>query len=224
MKLKRLNQGAKTKKILIIVGVVLVLLAIALAILLIPKAMEQQEQEKNADTIQGITMNVLPETTYYVGQEFNPTGAKIQVIKGAQSKTQFLDASDVEFSGFDSSVAVEKQVITVTYQGFTTSFTVTIKDYAPEKPTVVSIEVCDMPTTYSRTAWNEGGPIIKSAYLKLTYSDGSVVGSYKETPLLYSYIQPYDEVASGTNKTYLTIVYNEGGIEVSTTVTITITE
>lgn len=223
MKIK--NSNNKKKQILICVAVAIVLVvAIALGVYLISTHIEEQEQEKANNTVTGISIHITPKTEYLVGQEIDFTGLKIQLITSAIGNLKFVEYPNEEMSitGYDMSVA-GKQTVTVTYQGFSTTYKINVKEPEPEKPTLVSVEVCDMPTTYSRTDWNEGGPIIKSAYLKLTYSDGTVIGSYNETPLRYEYIEPYDVVQSGEYSTTLTITYIEGGISVSTTVTITIT-
>lgn len=177
--------------------------------------------------IQGITMSVLPKTTYYVGEALDLSSGKIQIIKDIQEGTYFLDLSDedVEISGFDSSAAAVDQVITVTYQGFTTTFKVNIKEIpvVQEKPTLVSIEVVDLISTYTVEKWNLNGLNPYGAYLKLTYSDGTVKGSYAETPLLWSYVDPISKV-DGPGTTEITVSYIEAGVKVSTVVTITITE
>lgn len=222
MKLKSRNNN---KTILIVcLAVVAALVIGAVVFMLVSSPAEEQDGKE----IVNISVDILPKLTYYVGEEFDPSGARLQVITSDSANSYFINCPNkkVTFSGFDSSKAVDSQVVTVSYEGFTTTITVKIKEVEkPEdKPTLTSIEVCDMPTTYSRDKWNEGGPIIKNAYLKLTFSDGSVVGSYAETPLLYDYIGPYDTVEEGETVTYLTITYTVRGITQSTTVTITITE
>lgn len=218
------NKGINNKTLLIIVVAVVALVAIVGSILLISKSIENQKKEEAQNEIIALVMNILPQkTTYYVGEEFDPTGAKIQVITADSSGIYFVDAEKVSFSGFDSSAPVEEQVITVTYQGFTTTFTVTIKEFSSGKPTLVSIEVCDLIDSYTVEKWNKNGANLYGAYLKLTYSDGSTKGSYEETPLLWDYVEPLSKVdKAGT--TTMTINYIEGGIVVSTTVSITITE
>lgn len=175
--------------------------------------------------ILSLTVTNKPKTTYYVGQEFDKTGMRIQVNTDKQATTFFVEADDekLSISGFDSSVAVENQVITVTYEGVSTTFTVTIKEMPAPKPTLVSIEVCNLIDTYTVEKWNKNGLNPYGAYLKLTYSDGTVKGSYEETPLLWSYISPLSRV-EGSGTTEITVSYVEAGIKVSAVVTITITE
>lgn len=218
---KRSNQ----KVILIVVAIVAAIAIIAGVVIGLSLKKQEEQKAEEEKVVTKITITSMPDTEYYIGEEANWSGLQIQAVTTSMDTTYFINypSHELTITGFDSETAGEK-VITVQYQEFTTTFVVTVKEYSTPAPTVVAVEVCDMPTSYSRTDWNEGGPIIKSAYLKLTYSDGTVIGSYAETPLLYSYIEPYDTVENGENVTYLTITYIEGGIAVSTTVTITITE
>ena len=166
--------------------------------------------------IQKIIVSIHPKTTYYVGQEFDPTGAKIQVVKDISEGDYFLSLTDegVEYSGFDSSVAAEEQVITVTYMGFTTTFTVTIKENPVAKPNLESIEVVGLTTTYTLADWNDGISI-KNVTLKLNYDNGTS----EEIPMKWNYVEPTEMMtAPGTTH----FVVNYGGK--TTIVTITITE
>lgn len=175
--------------------------------------------------ILSLTITTKPKTTYYVGQEFDKTGMRIQVNTDKQATTFFVEADDEKLiiSGFDSSAPAENQKITVTYEGVSTSFTVTIKELPKPAPTLVSIEVVDLISTYTVEKWNLNGLNPYGAYLKLTYSDGTVKGSYAETPLLWSYVDPISKV-DGPGTTEITVSYIEAGVKVSTVVTITITE
>ena len=166
--------------------------------------------------MQGITMSMLPKTIYYVGEALDPSGGKIQIIKDVQEGTYFLNLTDagVEVSGFDSSVAVEEQVITVTYEGFTTTYTVTIKEYPTAPPKLESIEVVGLTTTYTLADWQDGIGI-NGVTLKLTYDNGSS----EEISMKWNYIDPTEVMtAPGTTE----MVFRYGGK--TTTVTITITE
>lgn len=175
--------------------------------------------------ILSLTITTKPKTTYYVGQEFDKTGMRIQVNTDKQATTFFVEADDekLTISGFDSSAPAENQKVTVTYEGVSTSFTVTIKELPKPAPTLVSIEVVDLISTYTVEKWNLNGLNPYGAYLKLTYSDGTVKGSYAETPLLWSYVDPISKV-DGPGTTEITVSYIEAGVKVSTVVTITITE
>lgn len=218
-----LNQKKK-KKIALIVCISLVLvLAIVGVVLLLASSAEADKSDDNVVT--GISVYMYPNSLeYYVGQEFEPEGIKLQVTNKSAEHSYIVDnVNEMIFSGFDSSVANDSLPITVSYQGYSATFTVVIKDYEPPKPTLESIEVCDLVNTCTMERWNKYGPDIYGAYLKLTYSDGSTRGSYEETPLLWEYIEPLSKV-DGVGTTQMVIKYIDGGIEASTTVTITITE
>ena len=63
-------------------------------------------------------------TTYNVGETFDPTGLTIKMIYSDGSEVAITEG--FEISGFDSSTAMDDQIITVTYRGFMTTFTVDI--------------------------------------------------------------------------------------------------
>lgn len=242
MKYNRFSNKRNKTKILIIAGVALALVAILLAVLLIPKASVDPDKESNDKAIREIRMSVLPtKTTYYVGEEFDSSGAKIQVVTGAQAYNYFVNASDLEFSGFDSSSAVEEQVITVTYQGFTTSFKVCIREYengsgdagdsgnagtsgTPGTGNIQYIEICDMILTYSLYEWN-WGPSAYGAYYKITYSDGTVYGSLEDTPVSRAdFIEWHPMNEPGTTDVVVEFFDEATGTKIEITITVTITE
>lgn len=221
-------QNSKTKRnktliiILAIVVAVIVIAALVFGISLLVKNSSNNNGDDES-TVQGIVVNSAPKTEYYVGDEIDLTGLRIQIVTNKVGDLRFVDYPNDEMSvtGYDMSKSGE-QVITVTYQGFTTTLKINVKEYAAPDPTLVSIEVCDLIDTYTVEKWNKNGANLYGAYLKLTYSDGTTKGSYEETPLLWDYVEPLQKV-SGAGTTKMVIKYIEGGIEVSTTVTITIT-
>lgn len=214
----------KKKKITIIVCVsLIVILAIVGIALLLLNGNNGNPTKENITT--GISVYINPnKLEYYIGQEFDPEGIKLQVTNKNNEYTYIVDdLNEMTFSGFDSSVANEALSVTVSYQGYSTTFNVVIKEYENPQPTLESIEVCDLQTTYSVERWNKNGPNLYGSYLKLTYSDGSTKGSYEETPLLWDYVEPLSKV-DGAGTTQMVINYIEGGVVVSTTVIITITD
>lgn len=215
----------KNKKTLIIILAIVAVLMIAAVVFGISLSVKNSSNNNGDDesTVQGIAVNSAPKTEYFVGEEIDLTGLRIQIVTSKVGDLRFVDYPNDEMSvtGYDMSKSGE-QVITVTYQGFTTTFKINVKEYAAPDPTLVSIEVCDLIDTYTVEKWNKNGANLYGAYLILTYSDGSTKGSYEETPLLWDYVEPLQKV-SGAGTTKMVIKYIEGGIEVSTTVTITIT-
>lgn len=163
----------------------------------------------------GIYIVDKPQTTYYVGNVFNPTDLKIQVVTDIYETNYYIfaDDPDISFSGFDSSAPAEDQVVTVTYKGFSATFTVDIKAKT-EKPTLVSFEVLNLKNTYTMSRWNQNGLSISGATLKLTYSDNST----EEIPVTWNYVSALPKAdAPGT----ITITITYSGIAVEVPITIT---
>lgn len=132
-----------------------------------------------------------PKLTYYVGDEFSKTGTRVQVVTNSLSTNYFVYADDekLTFSGFDSSKPAENQVITITYEGVSTTFTVNIKAYGEPEPELQSIEIVDLIDTYSVEEWNEYGINLFGAYVKETYEgDPTPKGSYPETRLNWEHL------------------------------------
>lgn len=217
MKLQRRNN---TKIILIVIVAVLALAAIGFGIFAVVSSINAKKEAEAGKEIQQIIMSSYPDKNiYYVGESFDPKGAKIQVITKASSETSFVDYNQLTFSGFDSSVPSDKVTITVSYKGFTTTFDVVVRERESLSPTLTSIEVYNFETTYSLTEWNTYGPNSTGAKIKCIYSDGSVV---EDIVLKDKYIFDVTKLsAAGT--TQITIKYSDGVTTVELPVTITIT-
>ena len=238
-------ESGKNKKlkiaILIALAVVLVA-AIVIAIVATININSGTNGEDDDARIQSIGIATYPtKTNYYIGEDFDPTGLKIQVNTNSQANTYFVDWSKLTFSGFDSSSAVEEQVITVTYQGFTTSFKVCIREYengsgdagnsgnagtsgTPGTGNIQYIEICDMILTYSLYEWN-WGPSAYGAYYKITYSDGTVYGSLEDTPVSRAdFIEWHPMNEPGTTDVVVEFFDEATGTKIEITVTVTITE
>lgn len=220
MRLQSQNRKRTTIIIIVVVAVILIAALVIGAVLLLNKP-EQPAEEMKPDTILGIELSSKPrDTVYLVGAPFNPEGTKIQVLTHDQSKTYFVDYTQLSFSGFDSSSVGEK-VITVTYKGFTTTFTVTVKEVEQAAPVLTSIRMGDsFQTTYNKDYWNTFGPKLNTATLILTYSDGSEKEVYMES----GFCSGIDKNITSAGTTTFTVTCVDAGIVVSTTVTVTITE
>lgn len=170
-------QTQKQKNVIKLAKIAVIVLAIALIItavvLIVKNISDRKAEEAYNQEVRGISMNSYPvKLLYYVGDEFDPTGIRIQVLTNGQEYTSFVsDIRKMSFSGFDSSVPCEKLTITVTYEGWTTTFDVEIKEEPKPAPTVVDIELYGFKSTYSLEYWNEYGPSFSNAYLILVYSD-----------------------------------------------------
>lgn len=218
MKLQSQKQK-RTTAILIGVGTVALIAAIVLAIVLLVPNNDTGDGEMPLTTI-GINIASYPKTTYYVGEDFDSTGIRVQVVMSEQSETYFVDESQLTFSGFDSSVATESLTITVEYKGYTTSYKVEIKDKPAEVPKLTGIRLDDsFKTTYTLESWNTKGPRFRDVNLICTYSDGTE----KEIPMQAGYASGINLELTSAGTTSFKISYSEGGIQAETTVTVTIT-
>lgn len=220
----RLSSQNKKRKIIIAVivtVVVLALVAVGTIIFFNNDINNDGFEEKKPDSITTIEISSKPlKTIYHVGEEFNSEGIKVQVITNYMDESYFVDASQLYFSGFDSSSPVENQVITVSYKEFTTTFTITVKEFVTASPVLTSIRMGDgFQTTYTKDYWNMFGPKINTATLILVYSDGSE----KEVGMNSNFISGVNDVELG-GKTSFTVTYEDAGIVISTVVTVTITE
>lgn len=138
--------------------------------------------EPNPTDIVGITMSGFPNREYVVDDEFDPSGAKIQVLTHDMKYTRFVDHTQLSFSGFDSTAAVDEQVITVSYRGFTTSFTVKISERPSATPVAEGIEVFGFKDTYDKETWMFADYVVDGATLKVVYSDGSMSEEIRISP------------------------------------------
>ena len=157
-----------------------------------------------------------PERNYVVGQPFYAGEMQVQVVTNNIYTYYFIDATDpeLEISGFNSSEVAENQVITVTYRGVSTTFTVNIKPVPTPAPTLVSFEVVGLTDTYTMGVWNENGVSLYGAKLKLIYSDDST----EEVKLLGKYVSSLPVV---TEPGTITITITYSGIVVEVPITIT---
>ena len=215
MRLQSQNRKRTTIIIIVVVAVILIAALVVGAVLLLNKPEQPAEEMKPTDVV-GIEISSKPsQTVYHVGGEFDPTGTRIQVLTHDYSKSYFVDVSELTFSGFDSSEVVEEQVITVSYRGFTTTFTVQIKEPVSDNtPYLVSIEPKDLKTTYPKDEWNTYGPDYNGASLLLNYSDGTT-----ESVWIQNSWATQREIMDAPGKTYITIEYMGKSIEVEFTIT-----
>ena len=164
-------------------------------------------------------------TTFKVGDVADFSGLKIAVDRGAEGTKYLLyeeNKNMFTLSGFDSSVPAEQQVITIAYNGMTTTFTITIEAVAVQAPKLVSIHLGTYPKQ------------IFSVDDKFSYSDGVLVctyedGSTKEFPLTLEYMYGLENIVDYTGEHILVpgehvieIEYTENGVSVQTEYTITV--
>ncbi len=113
-------------------------------------------------TLSSISVKILPtKTTYTVGESFNQNGLTL-TAKYSDNSTQTI-TSGFTCSGFSSATTGTK-TITVTYEGKTTTFTVTVN---PALVTLTSISVKTMPTNTTYTvgeSFNQSGLTLTAKY------------------------------------------------------------
>ena len=103
-----------------------------------------------AITVTSIEVNSIGhKTTYTVGETLDVTGLKILVTK-SDSSTETVDVTPGMVTGFDSSAAAASQTLTITYEGKTTTYNISIT-----APSVYSITP-DTTGTYLFTAATVG--------------------------------------------------------------------
>lgn len=218
--MKLTSKKKRTKATLIVLAVVVAIIAIiGTVLLLISKS--NQDNEKEPGEITDIQFSAYPnKSTYYIGEEFDPTGVRVQVLTYDYDLSYFVDHTKLSFSGFDSSEANDALPITVSYKGFTTSFNIKIIEPQSATPTLTSYEVCNLKTEYPISMWNEYGIDVVGATLKFVYSDGSTKEDIYIQKHWFSGITKVDAPC----ELEVIIQYDDGGTLREIPVKITITE
>ena len=94
------------------------------------KGLQGTFQVNVVDKIKGISMNTEPnKVIYYYGEKLDLIGATISVVKSSGIKT--IPVTQNMISGYDANTS-GTQIITITYDGFTTKFIVKVNE--PEVP------------------------------------------------------------------------------------------
>lgn len=133
-----------------------------------------------------IVLSVLPtKTNYYIGEDFEFSGMKIQVIYKS-GRSEFIDVDSSMISGFDSKSPNKALPIFINYQGKITQTTLSIHDYPDYPKTLTGIALHSKPTLLAyKIGWQldvRGGIII------LNYDDGST----ESVLLLKEYVSGFD--------------------------------
>ena len=177
----------------------------------------EDDDEEKEDKITSVQVVGYPDKrTYYCGEWFDKTGLKVYAFYESGAYVNVVDACTI--TGFDSSVAVEQQTITVTYGEFTATFTITIKEVPKPVAAVQSVVLESLPKTQYKlgdTLEATGGVLI------CTYTDGTT----KKVDLTIGHISGFKyAMDSGVGEHTLTVIYRENGVRVDTTYKITITQ
>ncbi|MBQ3012935.1 MAG: bacterial Ig-like domain-containing protein [Clostridia bacterium] len=177
---------------------------------------------KQGNEIGHISISSTPnKTTYYVGEEADYEGLKITVTR-RNGKQTTVPISKCIITGFDNTEPAEKQTISVQYEGFIATFSITVKETPKPTSTLVGIYLEELPKIeYKADEWldTSGGVIVRE------YKDGTT----KRISLVNSYVYGWEAAQAAFEKGEkgpytLTVKYKEGGILVETTYEITITE
>ena len=181
------------------------------------------EVDLDAEPTQIYVANMPTVTSYYVGDVANYAGLVIGVMEQNSSgfKLPYDEYSEeLTITGFDSSVAVAEQVITVTYKEYTTTFTIEIKELIVGTH-LVGITVNPLPT---KTVYKKGEALDYSGgRIVCEYSDGSTkVIKFVENGVQ---ITGFGAVSNIVGDHEITVEYfDDNGGHATTTFTITITE
>ncbi len=206
------NNNNKIKYIAIIAGAVALLAAVIF--LLIPALTQRPED------IVGIAVREsgLPtKTTYFVGEEANWDGLRVTVTR-RNGETFEVRANKCRITGFSSEAPVEKRVITVTYEGHSTTFSVAVKAAPKADPVLTGIRLDPKPKTQYKVGERldtSGGYVVRE------YADGSTV----KVNLLPTDIEEDFNAIRNTPGTYtLTVKYRENGVIKTCTYQVTISK
>ena len=146
--------------------------------------------------VTGIEIKTAPsKTTYVKGENLDLTDGTITVTyEDGTSAEVPMTSSEVQVTGYDSNT-VGEQTLTVTYQGQTTSFTVTVKNE------VTKIEIKNAP---SKTTYIKGENLeLSDGTITVTYEDGTSA----EIPMTSSEVQVTGYDSNTVGEQTLTITY-----------------
>ena len=139
--------------------------------------------------------NVPSKTTYIKGENLELTGGTITVTyeDGTSSEVP-MTSSEVQVTGFDNNSTGE-QTLTVTYQGKTSTFNVTVRNE------VTGIEIKNAP---SKTTYIKGENLeLTGGTITVTYEDGT----NSEVPMTSSEVQVTGFDNNSTGEQTLTVTY-----------------
>jgi len=145
-------------------------------------------------TLAEISIAALPDQVeYYDGDALNLTGARLRLTYDNET-TEKIDITNDMIIGFDNSISGEQDV-TVSYEGFTTTFPVTVI-----MREVVSIEIATAPAKLTYLV-NETSFDASGGTLNVSYNNGSTA----IVPIEASMCEGFDSSRPGVNT--LTVSY-----------------
>lgn len=221
------------QKIIIIAIAVAVVVALIVTVVCITVANGSNDNANNNNNTPGsIGDNGEPgmfvsappsKTSYFVGDKANYFGLSIYYTDGI-AEGIFINYEDRpdEFTvtGFDSSVPVEKQTITVEYKGFTDTFEINIKEVPSSTPRLIGISLNPAPKDTCKIG---RALSVKDAMIVCEYSDGST----KSVPLDRNHLYGYEDALTNAqvgDVVTIYVRYTEDGYVAETSYTVTIVE
>ena len=168
--------------------------------------------------IKEIYVASLPEKIiYFQGEELDIKGLKVCALQ-KNGKSIFIDITQIQIIGFDSTNIVEKEVITIKYLDYICTFNISITEPPKQNPILTSIELIALP----KTKYKIGEQLnTENGILKVNYSDGQSL----LVMLINNYVYGFTNEISNTPGEYTLMVrYSENGILQETTYTITVEE
>lgn len=213
-----------SKRWWIIGGIIaaVVVIAIIVAIVVVTTIQKQSSVDENEQfnaQIKEIQLSRKPDKLmYYCGTDFDATGLSVYSLTNGGVFTK-LNLDECTITGFDSSVPVKEQTITITYKGFTDTFTVEIREEPSRDPVVLeSIAMGTLPKTeYKRGEFInlDGGTFVAA------YSDGTTKTVTLEIMHTDGFMTAMNK---GVGEHEIAVIYEEDGVRVTTSYKITITE
>ena len=212
-KAKKPGIFSKVDPRLLLGGALVLIAAIAVVVLtVVLPAIEEHGQQ-----IKGIEVANLPKkVSYLVGEEADYAGLKILVTRN-NGETFTVRANKCQITGFDSSEP-KQMIITVTYEGFTTDFSLKVEALEISVP-IVEIEMFALPKKLSYTLSElKEGIDTDGGVILCKYQDGSTA----KAMLLYNNVSGYESITT-KGKYDLTVCYIENGVTYTTSFTINVT-
>ena len=168
-------------------------------------------------TVTGIEVTELPtKTQYIVGETLDLTGLVVTA--------SYSDESDKPVTGYTVSPAAGSVLntagtvkVTVTYEGMTTEFTITVNEKEPEPVTLTGIQVTELPT---KTQYFTGETLDLTGLVVTASYDGESskpVTGYMVSPEAGSVLNEAGTVT-------VTVTYTEGDVTQTATFEVTVSE
>ncbi|MCI7350964.1 MAG: DUF4214 domain-containing protein [Ruminococcus sp.] len=145
-----------------------------------------------AATVSSIEVSAIPaKTSYFVGDTLDLSGGKV-TVSYEDGSSKVMDITSAMVSGFDSTKS-GTQTVTVTYEGKTDSYSVSVKTAA-----VTGIEVSVTP---SKTSYYVGDTLdLSGGKITVSYEDGSS----KVMDITSAMVSGFDSTKSGTQTVTVT--------------------